>query len=60
MAQAAAHAAPELRSEERPPPVLPLWAVAAAFWSVVIGVVVARAVGAADNEVIGTFGVIFT
>jgi uncharacterized protein len=60
MAQAAAHAAPELRSEERPPPVLPLWAVAAAFWGIVIAVLVARAAGAADNEVIGTFGVIFT
>jgi hypothetical protein len=41
-------------------PVVPLWAVAALFWSAVLAVVVARAAGAADNAAIGTFGVIFT
>jgi uncharacterized protein len=60
MVRAAADAAAEIRSPERPPPVLPLWAVAAAFWATVLAVVVARAVGAAESEVIGTFGVIFT
>jgi uncharacterized membrane protein YraQ (UPF0718 family) len=61
MTRAAAHAAPEIRSAGRPsPPVLPLWVVAAAFWAAVAAVVLARAAGAADNEVIGTFGVIFT
>jgi uncharacterized membrane protein YraQ (UPF0718 family) len=60
MARAAVHAAPEIRSPERPPPVLPLWAVAAAFWTAVLVVVAARASGAADSELIGTFGVIFT
>jgi uncharacterized protein len=54
MAQARATAA---RAQ---PPVLPLWAVAAVFWSVVLAVVLARAAGAADNAEIGTFGVIFT
>jgi uncharacterized protein len=47
-------------SAERAPPVLPLWLVGAAFWAVVGAVVLARAAGAADNEVLGTFGVIFT
>jgi uncharacterized protein len=41
-------------------PVLPLWVVAALFWSAVLAVVLARAAGAADNAAIGTFGVIFT
>ena len=41
-------------------PVIPLWAVAAVFWSVVLAVVLARTAGAADNAEIGTFGVIFT
>jgi len=41
-------------------PVLPLWLVAAIFWSAVLAVVLARAAGAADNAAIGTFGVIFT
>jgi uncharacterized protein len=45
---------------ERVAPVLPLWAVAAAFWAAVGAVLLARAAGAADSEVIGTFGVIFT
>jgi uncharacterized membrane protein YraQ (UPF0718 family) len=54
MAQARATAA---RAQ---PTVLPLWAVAAIFWSAVLAVVVARAAGAADNAEIGTFGVIFT
>ena len=54
MAQARA-AAPRAQA-----PVLPLWVVAAIFWSVVLAVVLARAAGAADNAAIGTFGVIFT
>jgi uncharacterized membrane protein YraQ (UPF0718 family) len=45
---------------ECPPPVVPLWAVAAGFWAVVAAVLIARGAGAAENEVIGTFGVIFT
>jgi uncharacterized protein len=45
---------------ERTPPVLPLWAVATAFWAIVALVMLARAAGVADDEVIGTFGVIFT
>src|SRR4051812_33748610 len=60
MARAAVSAAPEIRFPERPPPVLPLWVVAAAFWTAVLVVVAARAAGTADQEVIGTFGVIFT
>ena len=54
MAQARA-AAPRAQA-----PVLPLWVVAAIFWSVVLAVVLARAAGAADDAAIGTFGVIFT
>jgi uncharacterized protein len=54
MAQARATAA---RAQ---PPVLPLWAVTALFWSAVLAVVLARAAGVADNAEIGTFGVIFT
>jgi uncharacterized protein len=58
MAQAGAAAPPAV--ERARPPVVPLWVVAAAFWSAVAAVVVARAAGAADNAAIGTFGVIFT
>ena len=36
MARAAAHAAPEPVAWERPPPVLPLWAVMLAFWAAVL------------------------
>ena len=53
-------APPPVRAPDRPPPFVPLWAVAAAFWAAVAAIAVARASGAADNEVIGTFGVIFT
>ena len=60
MARAAASAPPAVSAGERPPPVVPLWAVAAAFWTAVAAIVLARAAGAPDNEVIGTFGVIFT
>jgi uncharacterized protein len=60
MARAAAHAAPQQGAWERPPPVLPLWAVMAVFWAAVSAVVLARVLGAAENEAIGTFGVIFT
>jgi uncharacterized membrane protein YraQ (UPF0718 family) len=60
MARAAAHAAPQQAAWERPPPVLPLWAVMAVFWAAVSAVVLARVLGAAENEAIGTFGVIFT
>jgi uncharacterized protein len=61
MAKAAVHAAgPPLRAADRPPPVVPLWVVAAAFWAAVVAIALARTAGAADNEVIGTFGVIFT
>src|SRR3954470_3299087 len=60
MAQAMVNPAPPVRAEERPPPFVPLWAVAAAFWTAVIAIVLARSAGVADNEVIGTFGVIFT
>jgi uncharacterized membrane protein YraQ (UPF0718 family) len=45
---------------QRQPPVVPLWTVATAFWSIVVLVMLARAAGLADDEVIGTFGVIFT
>jgi uncharacterized membrane protein YraQ (UPF0718 family) len=41
-------------------PWVPLWAVSAAFWLTVFAVAIARAAGVADNEVLGTFGVIFT
>jgi len=50
----------EVSVERARPPVVPLWVVAAAFWSAIAVVVVARAAGAADNAAIGTFGVIFT
>jgi uncharacterized protein len=60
MARAATHAAPEFRSPERRPPVVPLWAVATVFWTAIAAVVLARAVGAPESEAIGTFGVIFT
>jgi uncharacterized membrane protein YraQ (UPF0718 family) len=59
MASPAVQAAPGLRSSGRPP-VLPLWVVAVAFWTIVAAVALARAAGVADSEVIGTFGVIFT
>jgi uncharacterized membrane protein YraQ (UPF0718 family) len=52
--------ATQVRSVERQPPVLPLWAVSALFWAIVAVVIVARAAGTAESEVIGTFGVIFT
>jgi uncharacterized membrane protein YraQ (UPF0718 family) len=58
MAQAGA-AVPRAIERGRPP-VVPLWVAAAAFWSAVAVVVIARAAGAADNAEIGTFGVIFT
>jgi uncharacterized protein len=60
MAQATVHPAPPVHAAERPPPFVPLWAVAAAFWTAVVAIVLARSAGVADNEVIGTFGVIFT
>jgi uncharacterized membrane protein YraQ (UPF0718 family) len=61
MADAAVAARPEAAAVERVrPPVVPLWVVAALFWSTILAVVLARAAGAADNEAIGTFGVIFT
>jgi uncharacterized membrane protein YraQ (UPF0718 family) len=52
--------ATQVRSAQRPPPVLSLWAVAALFWGIVAMVMLARAAGTANSEVIGTFGVIFT
>jgi uncharacterized membrane protein YraQ (UPF0718 family) len=42
------------------PPEVPLWLASAAFWLVVLAVVLARWAGAAESEVLGTFGVIFT
>jgi uncharacterized membrane protein YraQ (UPF0718 family) len=55
-----AQAQPAVATAERPAPVVPLWAVTAAFWAIVAAVMLARAAGVADDEVIGTFGVIFT
>ena len=60
MAQATVNPAPPVHAADRPPPFVPLWAVAAAFWTAVVAIVLARSAGVADNEVIGTFGVIFT
>ena len=40
-------------------PVVPLWAVSAAFWLIVVAVAAARAAGVAESQVLGTFGVVF-
>jgi uncharacterized protein len=38
---------------------VPLWAVSAAFWLIVVAVAAARAAGVAESQVLGTFGVVF-
>jgi len=43
-----------------PARVVPLWVVGAAFWLLVLAVIVARAAGLAENDTLATFGVIFT
>ena len=47
-------------SRSAPARVVPLWVVGATFWLLVLLVVVARSSGLAENEALGTFGVIFT
>src|SRR5215208_7157937 len=47
-------------SRSAPARVVPLWVVGAAFWLLVLLVVVARSTGLAENETVATFGVIFT
>jgi uncharacterized membrane protein YraQ (UPF0718 family) len=38
---------------------VPLWLVGAAFWSLVLAIVVARAAGVPDQPAVATFGVVF-
>jgi uncharacterized protein len=47
-------------SRPAPTRVVPLWVVGAAFWLLVLLVVVARSSGLPENETLATFGVIFT